>query len=274
MVHTIMEDNMKEIKVKKYLIMLAIGFILIALDFHVYTGISYPNQYANSKNVIGEVQYYTLASTYGARCTYKMVDAGSSEDETSATESTAVASQYVKVIDKVFFKNIRIDIFNDFVGFLLIGFACLKLGKARHKFRLAAMCAAFGFILNGILALLPFIFNGLLLCNVTLAIGFTYLACNLITIFIFVNALMSMCGDVCCRDERKWGKTCWFITFVLQILTTFIFWLGADLKMLYNLGWFFEIVLVFVIIIFWAIMRRTEDYIQASYDEVVAKKNK
>lgn len=269
---------MKELKVKKYFLMLAIGFILITLDFHVYTNQSYPYKYDNSEQVIGEFQYYTIASTYGASCTYKMINPNSDSDKNNSSESigstsTNAASQTVKVIDKVFFKNIRIDIFNDFIGFLLIGIACLKLGIVRRIFRFAALSAFCGFILNGILALLPFVFNGMLLCNITLVIGITYLVCNLLTVYLFVNSLMSMCRDVCCRDERKWGKTCWFISFVLQILVTFIFWLGADFKMLYNLGWMAEICLVFDIILFWGILYRTIDYLQASCDEAIAKYN-
>ncbi|MFQ9514334.1 MAG: hypothetical protein ACLRZ9_00755 [Eubacterium sp.] len=271
---------MKKSKAKKYIIMLAIGFIFLALDVPIYTNLSYPNEYSNSNQIIGEFQYYTLASTYGARCTYKMIDSGNVDEKyESVTQTDANAKvssssgQTIKVIDKVFFKNIRIDIFNDFAAFILIGFACFKLGIVNQKFRFASLCALCGFILNGILALLPFLFNGMLLCNITLVVGIAYLACSLLTIFLFVNGLLGMCRDVCCRDERKWCKTCWFLSFTLQILVTFVLWLGSDFKMLHNLGLVLEACLVLDIILFWSILRRTYDYIEASYRKAIEKNN-
>lgn len=266
---------MKELSIKKYLIMLAIGFILIVLDVHVYTGIQYPNDYQNSDDIIGEFQYYTLASTYGAHCTYKMMD-----EETSSADSSGTAAENpstrststggaVEVIDEVFFKNFRIDVFNDLVGFILIIISCLKLAAASKRFYFSALCALCGSILYVLLMGLPFVFNGMLLCNLALSLGISYLVCNLATVFLFVSGLLSMCPDVCCRDERKWCKICWFVTFVLQILVTFIFWLGADLKMLYHLGIFFEALLVLDIVIFWLILHRTEDYIQKTYHKAI-----
>ena len=276
-----MEDKMKESNIKKYILMLAIGFILIVLDVHVYTNLNYPNEYINSNQVIGEFQYYNLASTYGARCNYKMINSeskkvsGASSQTAKGDSNNSVSSgQTIKVIDKVYFKNIRIDIFNDFIGFVFIMIACFKLRVASKKFQLSGLCALCGFILNGILAILPFIFNGLFLCNLVFVLGLTYLACNLLTVFLFVNGLLSMCQDVCCRDERKWCRICWFISFVLQILTTFVFWLGSDFKMLFNLGLFCEAFLVFDIVLFWIILRRTFDYMQRSYSAAIADRTK
>jgi hypothetical protein len=254
--------------------MLAVGFILIVLDVHLYTGINYPSQYANSDSVIGEFQYYTLYSTYGARCTYKMISSGTTSAQDNAlsnSDTTATSTeQTVKVIDKVFFKTIRIDIFNDFIGFILIGFACFKLRMINRNFRYSLACAVSGFLLNAIMAALPFAVNGLLLCNITLVVGIAYLACNLVTVFLFVSGLLHMFPDICCRDERKWCKIIWFISFVLQIMVTFVFWIGSDFTMLYHLGCFFEIVLILDIIIFWRIIHRVTDYIQASYNKSVS----
>lgn len=272
---------MNKINVKKYIIMLAIGFIMLALDIHLYTPLSYSKEYSNSSQVIGEFQYYTIASTYGADCTYKLINptkSSASEQATDAIESEnaegSILSQPVKVIDKIFFKNIRIDIVSDLIGFLLIAIACFKLMPAGRKFSFAAMCAICGMLLNVIIFVLPFIFNGLVLCNVTLFVGLSYLAVNLLTVSLFAHGLLEMCKDVCCRDERKWCKTCWFITFILQIMITFIFWLGSDLKMLHNLGYFFEGVLVIMILIFWRILFRTIEYIQRDYERALQNKTK
>lgn len=270
---------MNKINVKKYLIMIAIGFILLALDIHLYTPLSYSKEYNNSNLVIGEFQYYTIASTYGADCTYKMIEPNKAADSRQSadtieeeTAKTTLLSQPIKVIDKIFFKNIRIDIASDIIGFLLIIIACFKLIPAGRKFGFAIMTAICSVILKITIFLLPFIFNGLTLCNITLIMGLFYLAATLLTVSFFTHGLLGMCKDVCCRDERKWCKTCWFITFILQIMITFIFWLGSDLKMLHNLGYFFEAVLIFIILVFWKLLFRTIDYIQSDYDRAIRNK--
>ena len=66
-------------------------------------------------------------------------------------------------------------------------------------------------------------------------------------------------------------KSSWFITFVLQILITFIFWLGSDFKMLHNLGVLLEGLLVIMVLIFWKILFRAKDYLEASYNSASNK---
>ena len=257
---------------KIYFLMLAIGFVLIALDINVTTGMKYPHEYQNSNQVIGEFQYYNIASNYNARCTYKMIDAGQGSDGKQALTSNpnlnnAQAVTTMKVIDKIYFENIQVDIASDFLGFLLIAISCFGFRKVSRRFRFAVTTAIFAFILHGIVAFLPFFLNGLLLCNIALVMGLAYLACTVITTFLFAGGLMRMCPGVWCRDERKWGKLLWFISFVLQMMVTFIFWLGSDFKMLYNLGLFFEYFLVFIIIVFWLVLRRTYNYMEDTYQK-------
>ena len=65
---------MKLSRGKLSIILFLHGFLFIVLDVNIDTGIAYPNNYNNSDNVIGEFQYYNIKSTYGASCTYKMID--------------------------------------------------------------------------------------------------------------------------------------------------------------------------------------------------------
>lgn len=265
-------------KFKIYFLLLAIGFIFISLDVDVETGLKYPDEYTNTDAVIGEFQYYNIASNYNARCTYKFIDANAGKEDTQqntqndsssdATQNTGTTQQGTKVIDKIYFENIEIDIFNDFVGFLLIFIACLGLNKCSRKFKGAASTSLFAIILYSIKFMLPFVTNGLLLCNAAMTIGLAYLICNVTTTFLFTKGLLSMCTDVCCRDERKWCGIIWYMTCILLCLVTFVLWLGSDFKMLYNLGLFFELVLVLLIIIFWTILHRTYDYLESSYNKV------
>ncbi len=267
---------MKFSKFKMYLFMLMVGFVFIAFDIDVETNMQYPREYENTDAVIGEFQYYNIASNYNARCTYKMLQTGSDDNNTDNGLSTqnqgAVVQQPAKVIDKIYFKNIKVDIFNDFVGFLLIAIACFGLRKVNRRFRYALLTSLCAFILHGTIAALPFFINGLFLCNAAMALGVAYLGSNVLTVFLFVSGLLKMCPDVCCRDERKWCKMIWFITFVLQILVTFVLWLGSDFQALYNLGIFCMYLLVFFIIVFWIVLYRTYDYLENSYNKAVSAK--
>lgn len=78
-----------------------------------------------------------------------------------------------------------------------------------------------------------------------------------------------MCPDVCCRDERKWGKITWFVSMVLIVLNTFVFWIGSDYSALQSLGKFSEGLLVIDILIFWIILRRVYYYLEQSYEKAV-----
>ena len=80
-----------------------------------------------------------------------------------------------------------------------------------------------------------------------------------------------MCSDICCRDERKWGKITWFAATALQILLVFIFWIGSDFGALMTLGYVFEAFLVLDVIIFWIILRRTYYYLERAYLESASK---
>jgi len=74
-----------------------------------------------------------------------------------------------------------------------------------------------------------------------------------------------MIPDVCCRDERKWGKMAWFVSFVLMILVTFIMWVSSDFGALAKVGYFFEAMLVLDIFIFWKILKRAYYYLAKAF---------
>lgn len=262
---------MSSSKFKLFFIFLAVGFLFLVLDVDVKTNLKYPQAYNNSDEVIGEFQYYNIASNYGAKCTYKYIDTSASNDnseklpQNTNTTNNETTTTHTQVIDKVFYDNIHIDIFNDFIGFLLIIVACIGLKKCNKVFIFASVCAFCGLFLHIILKTLPFVCNGLFLCNISMVLGIAYLGSIILTSFLFSKGLFSMCQDVCCRDERKWGKITWFITMVLQILVTFIFWIGSDFSALKSLGYLTEGFLVLDVIIFWFILKRVIFYLERSY---------
>ena len=162
---------MKLSRGKLSIILFLLGFLFIVLDVNIDTGIAYPNNYNNSDNVIGEFQYYNIKSTYGASCTYKMIE-DKHDSSLSDDNSDAVSTNEAKV----FFDNIHIDIFNDIVGFILIAIAAFLLkNKGSRQFNYAILLSIISLILSIIIYILPFFVNGILLCNLVFAIGFAYL---------------------------------------------------------------------------------------------------
>ncbi|MCR5430151.1 MAG: hypothetical protein K6E58_02845 [Eubacterium sp.] len=265
-------------KLKLALLCLSLGFVFIVLDIPFATNISYPNQYENSDKTIGEYQYYNIASNYGAKCTYKMMDESKSKTRVPETQINnqkgikSSAPKLTKVIDKVFFKTVQIDIFNDFVGFLLILIGSILLIRCAKQFKLAILSAISGLIVHGIMFGLPFIINGIDLTNASFFIGIIYLAINIVTIYLVTAALLKMIPGPWCRDERKWCKILWFTTFASQCLATFIFWLGSDFKTLLVLAWVIYGFTIFIQLSFWYIYMRAKDYIRGTYEKYYIKK--
>lgn len=67
----------------------------------------------------------------------------------SDDNSDAVSTNEAKVIDKVFFDNIHIDIFNDIVGFILIAIAAFLLkNKGSRQFNYAILLSIISLILS------------------------------------------------------------------------------------------------------------------------------
>ncbi len=266
-------------RLKVALLLFSLGFIFIVLDIPFATNLSYPHEYENSKKVIGEYQYYNIASNYGASCTYKMLDDSKSktkEPETKINQQKGIKSsapKLTKVIDKVYFKKVQIDIFNDFAGFIFILIGSILLVKCARQFKLAILTSIAGLIVHGIMFAIPFIINGIDLVNASFFIGMIYLAINIVTIYLVSAALLRMIPGPWCRDERKWCKILWFASFASQCLATFTFWLGSDFGMLKTLSWVIFGFTIFIQLAFWYIYMRAKDYIKRTYEKYYVKTN-
>lgn len=260
-------------KVKLFLALLMIGFLFVILDVDVHTGFSYPNDYENNGSVIGEYQYYTIYTNYGATCTYKYLEESSTSEKTSSdinlntTQPASSSSLAVgtKVIDQVFFSDIKLDIFNDILGFIFIAIGCLGFRKCSQRFILALLTSIGAIVINFVISLLPFVSNGLTLCNIALLLGILYGACIILTIYFFANGLYIMCTDISCRDERKWCRMIEFVSIILVILSSFVFWLGADYNALTTLGNLCVVLNIILILNFWRLMNRTGFFLEKSY---------
>lgn len=266
-------------RLKVALLLFSLGFIFIVLDIPFATTLSYPHEYENSKKTIGEYQYYNIASNYGAHCTYKMLDDTKSKTKVPETKINnqknvnTTATKVTKVIDKVYFNNVQIDIFNDFAGFLFILIGSILIIRCARQFKLAILTSVAGLIVHGIIFALPFIINGIDLTNASFFIGMIYLAINVVTIYLVTAGLLRMIPGPWCRDERKWCKILWFASFASQCLATFTFWLGSDFKMLMGVAWVVYGFTIFIQLAFWYIYMRAKDYVRGSYEKYYVKED-
>ena len=263
-------------RLKVALLLLSLGFIFIVLDIPFLTSLSYPHEYENSSEVIGEYQYYNIASNYGATCTYKMLDDSKDDKENPKQNITKTNPKIAKVIDKVYFRgnqSIQFDIFSDFVGFAFILIGSILIVRCSKLFRLAILSAISGLIVHGIMFSLPFAMNGIHLTNASFFIGMIYLAINIVTIYLVTASLLKMIPGPWCRDERKWCKILWFASLASQCLATFSFWLGSDFGMLKTVAWVVFGFTIFIQLAFWYIYMRAKDYIRGTYEKYYIKNN-
>lgn len=262
---------MKNRRFKISIIMMIFGFLCVVWDFNIGTGLHYPHEYKNSTETIGEFQYYNIASNYNAYCDYKMIEGASSEQSGTLQDSQQTSiSSVAKVIDKVYYKDLQVDLLNDFIGLALIIIACLSFRKCSRKFSFGAFSALCAFILHGMIVAFPFFLNGIILCYFAFFIGMGYLALLVLTLYFVTLGIFQMCPGVACRDERKWCRMIWYVIAILQVITTFVFWLGSDLPSLYNLGLFLEGINVLMVLLYWKVLFRAIDYLENSYEEVLS----
>lgn len=211
---------MSKLTIKQCFIFIFIGFILLAIDLPVNTGINYPSEYENSKNAIGEYQYYNIKTFYGATCTYKLF-----EGEAVVNPGQADAYSQDQFVDEVFFDGFRLDIFNDVVAFLLIAIAGLRLSKHQKGCMLFAMTAIAAAILKLFITILPFMLNGLQLCNIALTTGISYTAATVFTLALVGKTAINIMKDNYCLDEIHWLYVCNILTLVCTVLIPIEKWL-------------------------------------------------
>lgn len=243
-------------KINQIIILFMIGFSLIVLNFYVNTSLQYPKEYKNDSNIIGEFQYYSIHTFFGATCTYKTADEMYDDSVVTPNANSSAMIANAEFVDEVFFDGIRVDIFNDIIGLLLILFACLSLRKYRKLFAFSSICVFICLILKIALSALPFGFNGMTLCNLALGVGISYTLALIVSTYFAVKGFISLIQDSCCRDERLWLNTGWFVYMVLAILVLLLRWL--DLQ---SMSVFFMVVQFIDVMVMGMLLIRVKEFV-------------
>ncbi|MBE5958762.1 MAG: hypothetical protein E7254_07875 [Lachnospiraceae bacterium] len=239
-------------KMTGIILIFIVGFIFLVLDTPTKTGIEYPHAYKNDPNIIGEYQYYAINSIYGAKCTYKTID----ELDTGLTDvSSAYVDANAQFVDKVFFDGVRVDTFNDMVGYLFVFIACFVLKKYKKFFSISCILNIVSLGLRVVVFALPFVLNGSILCNMAIAFRISYAVATILTMWFAIKGFIALSQDSCCRDERLWMNACWFTYTLMSLLVVFLKWLD-----LFNMAYFFIYGQVAVVIVLALILFRVEDF--------------
>ena len=248
-------------KIKLIITLVAIGLFLIAVDFFIPTDIKYMDSYTNTKDVIGEYQYYNINAFYGASgTTYKRYDASGDIAEANVSLSAIESLPYPTegwFVDRVIIDSFRIDVFNDILGLIIlvfVSFSMLKYGK--KMFSLSLITSSTSIIIKAVLIVLPFIFNSLPLCNLALGVGIAYLISKIFTIFFLFKGFANLIQDSCCREERWWLNTLWYVSSVVMAILLLLKWL--DLNMLYAV---FTVILIGIFAATAYLLKRTSDFL-------------
>lgn len=237
---------MKQTKNNKYFKIILIGFILLLLDVSVKTGISYPHSYQYSYKVIGEFQFYTINTIYGATCT----------TYTQQTKADDGSTGTAKLVNEVFFDGVRVDILNDLVGFALLAFGMFGLKKINRAFYMGGILSIVSIGMSAVIHILPFMVNGLRLCYIALFLRIALLGLTISVYYMFMCALVHEIQLVSFKTERKALILLWFAMTILQIVILFITWIQLPtLTMVYN------IVLLGVSIFFFYWAWKVKDYV-------------
>lgn len=221
----------------KYLILILVGFMFLIFDQHIVcswlNGI-YP-AYSESSGINTEFQLYTLNYLFGL--SYNV---------------------YEYSIGELAY-NIRIDVFSDFIGYILITMGLLKMAKKTKIFNVAAMTSIGAIILYVATRLLPFMFNGAQLCYMCFWLIIAQMGLDICIGYMFVYGVCDLLsGYQYVRDRRAIGIS-WFASVVLNITVMLVMWMAPMMNG--ALLTFYNIFDLAVNLLFFWFVFRVRDYI-------------
>lgn len=221
----------------KLLMMILIGFMFLIFDQHVtcswLNGI-YP-AFEQASGINAEFQLYTLNYLFGMD--YHI---------------------YEYSIGELSY-NLRVDIFPDLIGYILIAFGLLKLAGRTKIFHIAAVTCAGAIILYIATRLLPFIFNGQQLSYMCFWLIIAQAGIEICIGYLFIFGVFDLIpGYQYARDRKAIGIS-WLASVILNITVIVTGWLAPVLNP--ALITFYNIFDLSVNLLFFYLVFRVRDYI-------------
>lgn len=234
------KEFFKELKSESgALLITIIGFLLLVFDSRIPCGFLnglFP-AYQESYEMSVQYQLYTLNYMYGMS-----------------------ANIYEYTIGELAY-GIRVDIFSDLIGYLLIIFGTMKMGKMNKIFKLTAGTSMFAIVLYVVTRLMPMVFNGQILTSITFWMIIAQCGVEICVGYLFVYGICDMLpGYQHVRDRKAIGIS-WFVTVILNIVVVFIHWLSPSPYMSQLVVNIYDILLLGITFLYFYFVLRNRDYI-------------
>lgn len=188
----------------KFLTLVLLGFMLLIFDQHVtcswLNGI-YP-AFRQSYAINEEFQLYTLNYIFGMSANF-----------------------YEYSIGEIAW-NLKVDIFPDLLGYILITVGLLKLSKRTKIFNMSAVTSVGAIVLYAIIRILPFFFNGAQLSYICFALIIAQFGLEVCISYMFVYGVCDLLsGYQYARDRRAIGIS-WFVSIVVNVIVLVLGWMS------------------------------------------------
>ncbi len=215
----------------KCLILLFIAIALITLDMSVNIGNFYPAYQIDYEHSGWEFQLYTLNQHYGA-----------------AKEEMYNPMTQENFVSGIHFTGVRIDVISDFIGYILAFIAMKKMAverlvlvrkypdkrrspfisklvKARPKmFSVGMMTAVIAFVLDAVKYVLPFLFNGIVLCYLVFVIGIAAFTARMLIGYCFIVGVCDTLRGIQFKQDRNAIYIGWFVSLVCSSCVALTTW--------------------------------------------------
>lgn len=188
----------------KFLMIILIGFMFLIFDQHIVcswlNGIYPPFQQSSAINE--EFQLFTMNYLFGMK-----------------------ANVYEKSIGEIAY-NIKVDIFSDLIGYVLITIGLKKLSKRTKVFNIGVVTSLAAIVLYIITRLLPFLFNGEQLSYICFFLIIAQFGIEVCIGYMFIYGLCDLLSGYQYVRDRRAIVISWFATVVLNAVVMILAWMS------------------------------------------------
>lgn len=221
----------------KYLMIVLVGFMFLIFDQHIVCGWLngiYP-AFQQSADINEAFQLYTLNYLFGMK-----------------------ANVYEYSIGEIAY-NIKVDIFSDLIGYMLIAAGLKKLSKRTKIFNIAVMTAVAAIVLYIGVRLLPFVFNGEQLSYICFWLIIAQFGIEICIGYMFVYGICDLLSGYQYVRDRRAIVIAWFATIVLNAVVLVLSWMSWFLNPAFYT--FYNIFDLAVNLLFFYFIFRDREYI-------------
>ncbi len=221
------------------LLITVLGFLLLVFDQRIYCGFLngiFP-AYQQTYEIGAEFQLYTLNYIFGM-----------------------AANIYEYSIGEISYA-IRVDVFSDLLGYVLLFVGMKKMAKKNKVFNLGVMTVMFAVLIYAFTRVTPFFLNGEILTFVTFWLIIAQCGVDICVGYLFVYGVCDLLPGYQHMRDRKAIGISWFVTVILNIVVVFLHWLSPTAYLPHLLVNFYDMLLLAISALYFYFVLRNRDYI-------------